>query len=98
MERTKFMQVVFVVEFTLKNLSLTETAIGKQAGWSWDEFKLPPALEQQLMSVPFAVLLFENTLNYWLNELQDNFIFLTEGKLSRWLKIVIDYLAELHKC
>ena len=40
---------------TLKNLSLGETAMGKQAGWSWDAFKLPPVLEQQLMPVPFAV-------------------------------------------
>ena len=31
-ERTKFMQVVIVVVFTLKNLSFVGTAMGKQAG------------------------------------------------------------------
>ena len=55
-ERTKFMQVVIVVVFTLKNLSFVETAMVKQAGRSWDAFKLPSVLEQQLIPVPFAIV------------------------------------------
>ncbi len=55
MERTKFMQVVMNVELTFQNLSLVGTETGKQAEWSCEAFNVPPVLEQQLMSDPFAV-------------------------------------------
>lgn len=45
---------VLVILFLLKNLSSVAIAIGKHAGWSWDASKVPPVLEQQLISVPFA--------------------------------------------
>lgn len=89
MERTKFIQVVFVFVLMLKNLSVTGTGMGKQAGYNCESFKVPPSLVQQLMSVPLA-------RNYG-RKINTSLVLMTNNSLQK-VKEVVDCMSWLMNC
>ena len=56
MDLTKFKQSLTKTGW-FQNLSSVGMEMGKQAGWRSDELILPSVLVQQVISVPFAVVI-----------------------------------------